>query len=188
MSSIRLYLLDALAERGPMHGHQLRLLAEEEHVHVWTDISVGAVYGALKRMLADGLIRETRSERAGSYPQRQVYEITEQGIAALREMRAAALGAVVIRTDPFDLAMTRLDRDRLDDLPTVIAERIRTLEHMLDDAHAMLDRAAPYLTVGEAFVMTHKVARIRADIAWHHELLTELPAIIADESARKDPS
>jgi hypothetical protein len=30
VSSILIFILAALAERGPMHGHQLRLLAEEE--------------------------------------------------------------------------------------------------------------------------------------------------------------
>lgn len=29
-----------------MHGHQLRLLAEEEHIDLWTDITVGGLYGA----------------------------------------------------------------------------------------------------------------------------------------------
>ncbi|RYF55207.1 MAG: PadR family transcriptional regulator, partial [Comamonadaceae bacterium] len=46
MSSIRVFLLGSLAERGPMHGHQLRLLAEKEHVAMWTDFGVGAIYGA----------------------------------------------------------------------------------------------------------------------------------------------
>jgi hypothetical protein len=43
VSSIRIFLLAALEERGPMHGHQLRLLAEEEHVALWTDIAVTRV-------------------------------------------------------------------------------------------------------------------------------------------------
>ena len=56
MSAIRLYVLGALAERGEMHGHGLRLLAEQEHIDEWTDFTVGAIYGVLKRMAADGVI------------------------------------------------------------------------------------------------------------------------------------
>ena len=41
-----------------MHGHQLRLLAEEEHVALWTDITVGSLYGAIKRLAAEELIEE----------------------------------------------------------------------------------------------------------------------------------
>ena len=38
-------LYTSLAERGEMHGHALRLLAEQEHIDEWTDFTVGAVYG-----------------------------------------------------------------------------------------------------------------------------------------------
>lgn len=48
-----------------MHGHQLRLLAEREHVTLWTDITVGALYGAIKRLAAEDLIAEERTEKEG---------------------------------------------------------------------------------------------------------------------------
>ena len=62
-----------------MHGHQLRQLAELEHLDMWTDISVGALYGAIKRLAAEDLIEEARVEREGAYPERQVWRITEAG-------------------------------------------------------------------------------------------------------------
>ena len=120
MSSIRLFVLDALARRGDMHGHQLRLLAEEEHVHLWTDISVGALYGALKRLAGEGLLAEVRTEREGGYPERQVYGITDEGRVALAGLQQAALEQVVLKPDPFDLGLSRPDPDRLDDLPAAL--------------------------------------------------------------------
>lgn len=56
MSSIRLFILSSFAELGPMHGHRLRLTAEHNRVHLWTDITVGAVYGAMKRLALEGLL------------------------------------------------------------------------------------------------------------------------------------
>ncbi len=50
MSSIRIFILGALADRGPMHGHQLVLLANKEHISEWADITVGSLYGAIKRL------------------------------------------------------------------------------------------------------------------------------------------
>ncbi|MCU1543541.1 MAG: hypothetical protein JWM50_1406 [Microbacteriaceae bacterium] len=188
MSSIRLFILGTLDERGGMHGHQLRLLAEEEHVHKWTDVTVGALYGAIKRLAADGLIAETRVEREGSYPERQVFDITAAGRTALAELRLAGLTDIVVRPDPFDLAMTRLDPDRLHELAGVVERRIATLEELLAASEADLVRIHSFLTVGERVVMTHKSYRLRADIAWHRDLLTELPLIIADESARTKAS
>ncbi len=185
MSSIRLFILGSLAERGPMHGHQLRLLAEEEHVQLWTDVTVGALYGALKRLAAEGLVEDLRTEREGGYPERQVMGITQAGMQSLDELRAEGLRSTVVKPDPFDLAMTRLDPALLDELPERIAERIAALSVMLLDSESHARAARPYLTASERFVMKHKAYRLRAEIAWHRDLLTELPAIIADESARK---
>lgn len=186
MSSIRLYILDALLEEGAMHGHQLRLLAEKEHVHDWTDVSVGAIYGALKRLATEGLIEEVRSEREGAYPERQIYGITEAGKVALAVTKRDALREIVVRSDPFDLAMSRLDRDKLDALPDILAARIDHLKAMVSEADAHLATIAKYLTFTEKIVMKHKVARLAADVEWHEDLFKQLPQIIADESARKE--
>ncbi|HEX4442708.1 MAG TPA: helix-turn-helix transcriptional regulator [Galbitalea sp.] len=186
MSSIRLYILDALVEEGPMHGHQLRLLAEKEHVQEWTDFSVGALYGALKRLTSDGLIEEVRAEREGAYPERQVYAITDAGRTSLGVEKRNALREIVVRPDPFDLGLSRLDGDHLDDLDDMLSARIAHLRALLAETQAHNSSIGQYLTFTEKFVISHKTARIRAEIDWHEELYKQLPEIIAAEQARKD--
>ena len=188
MSSIRIFILGTLDERGPMHGHQLRLLAEEEHVDLWTDITVGNLYGAIKRLAAEDLIEAIRVERAGAYPQRQVWAITDAGREALGGLRLRALREIVIKPDPFDIAMTRLDPGHLDDLPAMIAARIASLSAMLTEweAHsAAIDR---YLTAGEKLVIRHRADRLRTEIAWHEDLAAGLRGIITDAQTRRDQS
>lgn len=186
MSSIRLYVLGALEVEGEMHGHQLRQLAEKEHVHLWTDISVGALYGALKRLAAEGLIEEARLEREGAYPERQVWRITEAGRIALARLRVDGLRTVVVRTDPFDLAMARLDRDRLDELPDHVEARIAELRLRIAERESHAQRIVQYLTPTELFMLEHGLDRLRADLAWHERLRDRLPELIADELDRKD--
>jgi DNA-binding PadR family transcriptional regulator len=184
VSSIRLYILDALARRGDMHGHQLRLLAEEEHVHLWTDISVGALYGALKRLAAEGLLAEVRVEREGSYPERQVYGITATGRTALADLHRQGLVQVAFRPDPFDLALSRPDPERLDELPDALQTRLAALRALLDDTERQNARARPYLSLGETHALLHREHRLRAEIAWHTDLAAALPDVIADERVR----
>lgn len=184
MSSIRLFILDALARHGEGHGHQLRLLAEQEHVHLWTDISVGALYGAIKRLAADGLVVEVRTEREGSYPPRQVYGLTEAGRASLAELRRGMAEQVVFKPDPFDLALSRPDPDRLDQLGEAVARRLQTLEALHAETQSAHERARPYLSTGETHALRHREQRLRAEISWHTELLSDLPAVVADERAR----
>ena len=167
-----------------MHGHQLRQLAEKEHVDEWTDITVGALYGAIKRMHAEGLIEEVRTEREGSYPERQVWRITKAGRIALESLRIQGLQEIVVKPDPFDLAFARFALRHADTLPAVIEARIARFRAMLIESDAHTTRVTQYLSVGEIHVMKHKADRLRAEIAWHENLLKDLPAIVADETAR----
>ena len=169
---------------GPMHGHQLRQLAELEHIDMWTDVTVGALYGAIKRLAAEGLIAEERVEREGGYPERQVWRITPAGRRSLATLRRGALTAIVMKPDPFDLAISRLDAATLDEIPALVEARLASLRALLQADEAHTASIAKYLTQVEMLVMEHRAVRIRAEITWHEELLRQLPDIIEDELSR----
>ncbi|GAA4685525.1 PadR family transcriptional regulator [Frondihabitans cladoniiphilus] len=184
MSSIRLFILDAFAREGEMHGHQLRLLAEKEHVHNWTDITVGAIYGAIKRLAADGLLEVVRTEREGNFPERHVYAITDAGLVQLASIRTAGLVEVTVKPDPFDLALARIDPERLDELPGTLQTRRARLLGLLDESVESFEAARPHLTYTESRVLSHRQHRIRSEIEWLDSIIADLPAIVADETDR----
>lgn len=185
MSSIRVFLLGSLAERGPMHGHQLRLLAEREHVHLWTDFRVGAIYGALKRLLAEGLIEPVRVEREGARPERQILRITDAGRSSLDALRHETLTTFSMRPDPFDLAMARLGPDVLEDLPRILADRRAAVAAEIDRHRDVQGDVEPVLTLAERHVLRHASHRLHAELAWMDDVLADLPAIVADEQTRE---
>lgn len=170
-----------------MHGHALRLLAEEKHVESWADVSVGAIYGAIKRMAADELIEATRTEREGNYPERQVFAITDVGRKALGVIRREALESIVLRPDPVDLALARLGVDDLEHLREVIEHRAAEFRARIEAAELKQRCIAQYLTLTEKHVIRHDVFRMQAELAWHEELLGALPEILNDEKSRKRP-
>lgn len=186
VSSVRLYVLDALARSGDMHGHQLRQLAEKEHVDEWTDISVGALYGTLKRLAHEGLIEVARTEREGAYPERQVWRITREGGVALAQLREKGIRDIVLRADPVDLAISRLDLERAESLPGLVRARLSELSAMLEQNEAHTGSITQYLSPLERYVLEHKAARLRAEIAWTRGLLDRLPELIDHEKSRED--
>lgn len=181
MSSIRLFILSSFAELGPMHGHRLRLEAELEHVHLWTDISVGAVYGAMNRLASEGLLREAGHERKGKRPTRQLYEITDEGRLALAALRQAGLREVWFKYDPFDLALTRTDSEFLDTLPSVLAERLDKVRALLAHARQVNEEARDYITLAEEWAVRHTEYRLEAEVTYLTDLLTVADAIVADQ-------
>lgn len=185
MSSIRLFILGSLAQRGAMHGHALLQLAEEEHIDHWTDFAPSAVYGAIKRLAHEKLIVEDRVEKLGNYPERLVYRISAEGEASLAVLRTDGLSEIQIKPDPVDLALTRLDPERLDELPAVLGERLERLKATLVAEEKKLDEIGHYLTVAETWAMRHKTFRYRGEIEWHEQLLAALPDIVSDEHRQK---
>ena len=188
MSSIRLFVLGSLAERGPMHGHGLVLLAEEEHIDEWTDFAASAIYGAIKRLAADGLIVSDRIEKQGNYPERQVYRVSDDGRRVLHELREKTLAEIVIKPDPVDLVLARLDPERLDELPAVFSDRAERIRATLAEEEQQFSDIGHYLTLAEKWSMRHKISRLRGELGWHDELLAVLPDIIADEKTRTSKS
>lgn len=169
-----------------MHGHGLLQLAEQEHIHEWTDFAASAVYGAMKRLAGEGLIVEDRVEKQGNYPNRQFYRISDEGENSLEALRIEGLTEIVVKPDPFDLALARLDPARLDELQAVIADRLSRLQDTLSAEETHFAEITHYLTTAETWSMSHKFFRLRGEIEYHRQLLTALPEIIADEKSRKE--
>jgi DNA-binding PadR family transcriptional regulator len=192
VSSIRLFILSSFAERGPMHGHLLRVEAEQRHVTHWTDITVGAVYGAMKRLASEGLLRATVEEREGARPMRQVYEITAEGLSALAALRREELDNVWFRYDPFDLALTRMATEELDSLPQVLEARLAKLraiqatrrEHT--EARAQKVAGAASFGLAKEWALRHTDYRLEAEVSYLEDLLAVAADIIADERQRRE--
>lgn len=185
MSSIRFYILASLAEHGPLHGHALVALAEQEHVTEWTDISVGGLYGAARRLAAEGLIEAVRVEKQGNYPERQVFDITDAGRESLRRLRREGLVELAWRHDPVDLALSSLDPDALGELEGVLRDRRERIAAILERKCVRWDGIRQHLTTAEWMGTRHGVHRLEAELAWHDELLAALPDIIRDELTRQ---
>ena len=180
MSAIRLFILGTLAASGPLHGHQIRQQAQADRTDRYTDIQVGSLYGALKRMAREGLVREVRTERVGNRPERTVYEITPEGRQALSVIREDVLHKVSLPHDPFDLALKQARDMAEEDLGQTVADRLAMLRAQELSWRHQAERADPYLNEAERMITRHAIDRVAAEVRWHEELLDRIPKIAAD--------
>src|SRR5579862_457843 len=79
-----LFLLSLLAERA-MHGYQINALLEFRKVRDWAGVSRPQVYYSLDKLARLGLIRHAETEDKSGGPERQVFETTARGRAALAD-------------------------------------------------------------------------------------------------------
>ncbi len=80
------YAILGMLSLMPMSGYDIRREATTSIGHFWSE-SYGQIYPALRSLAAQGLARR-RTERRAGRPDRQLYEITERGMEALRSWRA----------------------------------------------------------------------------------------------------
>ncbi|OZM73516.1 PadR family transcriptional regulator [Amycolatopsis antarctica] len=78
MSATRLMVLGVVRMVGRTHGYQVRRELLSWNADKWGNIKPGSIYHALRKLTADGLLREVDIE-AGSGPERTAYELTEDG-------------------------------------------------------------------------------------------------------------
>jgi DNA-binding PadR family transcriptional regulator len=97
-----------------LHGYELRRAVEERMSHV-AKIAPGTIYYTLKKLEKNGWVTH-RAEREGNRPERQVYEITDEGRERFREMLAVAVRSDERPYYQFDVALyfyPHVDRDAL---------------------------------------------------------------------------
>jgi DNA-binding PadR family transcriptional regulator len=180
VSSIRLFILGTLAASGPLHGHQIRQQAQSDRTETYADVQVGSVYGALKRLANEDLIREVRTERVGNRPERTVFEITPEGRRSLSAIHATALRELDRHHDPFDLALAHARAIPEEHLEQIVKNRIGALRVQLDTQRHAAEVADPYVNEAERLVIQHLIARTEAEIRWHAEVAARIPKIAAD--------
>jgi DNA-binding PadR family transcriptional regulator len=181
MNSTRLFALSALARGGPAHGYQIRRAAKLDRTELWTDVKPGSLYNALHRMQAEGLVTVVRTERDGNPPERTVYAITAHGRQELIAHRDAALCDVRLHPDAVDLALQYTPDLAEEDLAAAISARREGIAARLLMLEHEFQTAEPYLVGIEPMTFQHSLIRLRAELAWHDQLLEQLPKLLAHD-------
>ncbi|MGW1738057.1 PadR family transcriptional regulator [Nocardia sp. NPDC001965] len=174
MNETRLFVLAALARRGPMHGHQLRRDARLDRADLWSRVKPGSLYGALHRMESEGLVRPVRTEQQGALPARTIYQITDEGLRELRALRDEAFTEVDVRPDPVDLALAVGDDLDTELLRGYLEDRIAALRALGSRLEHRLDRRWPDQRTADDLIAEHARMRIRTEIDWHEKVLADI--------------
>ena len=148
-------VLGLMASQGPMHGHQIKVIAKQTEVSEWggIGIGIGALYRELRNLDAEGLVRPVTVEQVGRRPVRTIYEITDTGLKELRTLREKAICELRFGPDSLSVALlfgrvgdpVELERflvKRREELSTTIADiDAERTEHIDQQRISPLDAA-----------------------------------------------
>ncbi len=167
-------ILGVLAERGPMHGHQIRRIAELTNAGAWGGITGGALYAELRRLDGEGLAEAVRDEQVGRRPARTVYQITEEGRLELVVQRDAALEVLFGSADPLSVVLLFAAGEDASELGERLTARRRRVAGQLEEMAAERERLTAQGVLPPRAVATFRRGELRleAELRWHEEFGT----------------
>ena len=163
---IELPILGFLKER-PMHGYEIRQRLETILGFTWRP-SYGALYPMLWNLEKRGFIKKTGAQK-GRGPQKQVYNLTGEGLARLQAL-------LLSKPTPVGLPLQILFLDQLSK-----QERKSLLRQAQKQRTATIDRlekertirCAELLSKYQLLVMDYGLETLRREIAWLEQLEQE---------------
>ncbi|MFG1702998.1 PadR family transcriptional regulator [Nonomuraea sp. M3C6] len=105
MSSTRILILGALLD-GPMNGYGVRRRLEVMGADRWSNVAFGSIYHGLSKMADEGLLEIVEAGKGGKI----VYALTESGRLEFHRQLLTAWHEVKPIIDPFQVALTFMDR------------------------------------------------------------------------------
>ncbi|WP_051161378.1 PadR family transcriptional regulator [Nocardia brevicatena] len=139
---LTLAVLTLLAER-PRHPYEMKIAIRERHVDDVVKLRGGSLYDAIGRLERAEYVRRAGTARAGTRPERTVYEITETGREALNTLLERFLTEPVNEYPRFVAALAHLPALTPDNAARLLRRRAERLREDAADASRM---QAEYVT------------------------------------------
>ena len=131
MSSIRLLILGVLQRKQPIHGYEVHRELEQWHADKWANVAYGSIYSALSKMAEEGLVKAINIDPCEKQNSRTEYIITAYGKIEFKRLLHEYWWELKPTIDPFQIALTFMDR-----LP--LSELQEALRHRADQLHSAM--------------------------------------------------
>ena len=168
-----LYLLSLLSQQ-PMYPYEmaqtLRFRGKDKNF----PINWGSLYTVVANLAKYGFIEETGTVREGRQPERTTYQITEQGLAELRDWMTELLSVPEDERSGFVAALSEAGILPPDEVIELLTARLTTLDKanaaQQDDLKVWVERLPRILLIEAEYQLAMRVAQSR----WLRGLLTEM--------------
>jgi DNA-binding PadR family transcriptional regulator len=170
-----LYILGIL-HRGEFHPYEIKRRLTQAMVECFTDVDVGTLYYAVRRLAAHGMLTAVAQQRVARGGMRTVYRINPRGRRRFRELLHAQLAA------EGDLRQTLYGPMLFLHLADsgLVAKALRTQVSRQNARLAEIRRLrrhwAARLPTGSRLLMQHIAEQCRLDLRWLEVVLADVEA------------
>lgn len=170
---LALALLSLLAQR-PMYPYEMAQMLRARGKDKTIKINWGSLYTVVQNLEKNGFIEVTGTVREGRQPERTTYQITEAGMAELRDWLRGLLSEPEDEHAGFVAALSEGGILPPDEVTELLTKRLGTLEKMNTAQEADLkvwaERLPRILLVESEYLLAMR----KAEASWVRGLLTEI--------------
>ncbi|WP_063047196.1 PadR family transcriptional regulator [Nocardia pseudovaccinii] len=165
----------ALLEERPMHPYEAFQLLIARREDMLVKVRPGSLYHTVTRLADQGLVQAEGVDREGNRPERTTYRITESGRATLRSRIAEILRDPGREYPMFPVGLAEAHNLPATEVLALLRERVDRLAQDLADVDMMSQWAGVHDVPRRYWiVLPYLHATIAAEIAWVHNLISEL--------------
>jgi DNA-binding PadR family transcriptional regulator len=168
-----LYLLALLAER-PMYPYEMAQMLKYRGKDQNFPINWGSLYTVVANLAKYGFIEEAGTVREGRQPERTTYQITELGLAELRDWMTELLSVPEDESNGFVVALSEALILSPDEVIGLLRTRLDTLEKANAAQQADLKQWVEMLPRVLLIEAEYQLAMRVAQSQWLRGLLTEM--------------
>ena len=170
---LALYLLSLLAQQ-PMYPYEMAQMLRDRGKDKNFPINWGSLYTVVANLAKYGFIEEAGTVREGRQPERTTYQITERGLAELRDWMTELLSVPEDERSGFVAALSEAGILPPDDVIGLLTTRLESLDKanaaQQDDLKVWVERLPRILLIEAEYQLAMRVAQSQ----WLRGLLTEL--------------
>jgi len=170
---LALSLLSLLAQR-PMYPYEMAQTLRARGKDKNFKINWGSLYTVVANLEKYGFIRESGTEREGRQPERTTYQITEQGMAELRDWLSELLSMPEDERGGFVTALSEAGILPPDEVIGLLTTRLTTLDKDNAAQQADLARWAERLPRALLIEGEYQLAMRVAEASWLRGLIREI--------------
>ena len=170
-AALELAILGVLAQT-PQHGYELRKRLISV-LGLFSTISYGALYPALKSLVERGLLVEQDEVGTGKYPKRAriTYALTEAGLAHFNELVADS-GPGAWDDDTFAVRMSLFGQTEVNTRIHILQGRRSRVEERLANLQTNLSKGRERLDSYTLELQQHGLDALEREVRWLNELIS----------------
>jgi DNA-binding PadR family transcriptional regulator len=170
-----LYILGVL-HRGDFHPYEIRRRLSQAMIECFTDVDVGTLYYAVRRLAESGLLTAVAQERVARGGMRTVYRITPHGRDRFRELLHAQFAVEGDLRQTLYGPMLFLHLADLNLVAEALRHQIGRQNVRLAEIRKLRRQWLSMLPTGSRHLMHHMAEQCRLDLRWLRAVLTDVEA------------